>query len=112
MNNIFDVLRFELVLRREIKVNVRNYMGIALFVFGLYFLIYLISFFTGNPPSTGFDKAFFSVFLLIGGSIFTSLAFNELKAPVGYFYLTFPASMLEKYMSKWVVTVLLCFLFL
>ena len=104
MNDIFDVLRFELVLRREIKVNIRNYLGIAAFIFGLYFLIYLIAFFTGNPPGPDFDRGFFSSFLIIGGSIFTSLAFNELKAPVGYFYLTFPASMPEKYLSKWIIT--------
>ena len=106
MTAIFDLSRFFKLMRREIQVNIRNYIMVAAFIFGLFFLIYFIALMIGAPIPPQFDSAFFYIFLFAGGTVYTSMTFADVKRPVGYFYLTIPASIFEKAVSKWIITVI------
>ena len=106
MNAQFNLLRFSQLMRREILVNLKNYIMVAAFIFGLFFLIYFISIIVGEPIPARADSALFYVFLMAGCAVYTSMTFADVKRPVGYFYLTIPASTFEKLVSKWIITVI------
>ncbi|HEY9595189.1 MAG TPA: hypothetical protein VHE79_11965, partial [Spirochaetia bacterium] len=56
-------------------------------------------------PGFGFYLQFLGEILFIGGFIVTSFAFREVWQPGGgIFYLTIPGSILEKFLSKLLVT--------
>ena len=106
MTTVFDISRFLKLMRREILVNIRNFVMVAAFIFGLFFLIYFIAILLGTPFPPQFDSAFFYIFLFAGGAVYSSMTFADVKRPVGYFYLTIPASIFEKAVSKWIITVI------
>ncbi|PHN06509.1 hypothetical protein [Flavilitoribacter nigricans] len=58
--------------------------------------------------SAKFHISFFPAYLMVGGLIFTSLVFWELRGSASrQFFLALPATNLEKWMSKWVLSALL-----
>ncbi len=53
----------------------------------------------------GYHEFSYGFYLLVGGFILTSLSFTEMNRPDGkLFYLTLPASSLEKFISRWLIT--------
>lgn len=117
-NNHFKLYRVGLLIRGDLA---NTYKRSLLIVAGL-LAFNLISFLTlaedssytiTNPeilPTTMIESVkfhfyFFPISLLLGGFIFTSLSFWELKRKdTRQFFLSLPASNLEKGMSKWIVT--------
>lgn len=93
-----------MLLRREFRMNYRNYIMIGAFIFGIYFMFFLFGMLFGASPGNKVVWIFFKLFLIVGGAYFASLSFADIKRPVGYFYLTIPASNFEKVLTKWVVT--------
>ncbi len=93
----------------QIKWDASQYARLILLGFGVVFGIQLFRTFTsvidGHFSHSAFHSGNFGTLLMIGGLIFTSMIFNELSAPQSrQFYLTVPASHLEKFVSKLLIT--------
>lgn len=101
-NQYFSAPRFGHLLRRELSQNKKS----ALMVAAVMFLILCINCLSwGYSRNDGFHELFYPLFLLIGGFILTSLSFSEMNHSIGrLFYLSLPASNLEKFASKWLIT--------
>lgn len=104
-SNIFDPKRFGLLLRKEWRADHRTLLIIVALVITFLLLNALVY---SDDPDNGpqwFNRIWYPVILYLGGFLFTSLSFHELVADAQrQFYLTLPASNLEKFASKWVVT--------
>jgi hypothetical protein len=103
LENQFSVPRFSLLLQREL---VHHYKTLTTaFGFGLGVLLLLSILSVAGANTWNFHQTFFPLVLFWGGYIVTSMAFTEIhRAPRNYFYLTLPASPLEKYVSKLFLT--------
>lgn len=108
-NNLFSASRFILLIKRFIILNIKTWaIGLAAAT-GLIILIaiaqaYLfgISFNYNGLVNFGLVQIF------IGGFIVASMAYKELNSPArSQFYLTLPATTLEKLLSHWFVTSIL-----
>ncbi|MBR9921081.1 MAG: hypothetical protein GYB31_09595 [Bacteroidetes bacterium] len=61
-----------------------------------------------NDPDPEYHMIWFGLNLLIGGFLFSSYAFNNMSTDAGkQFYLSLPASNLEKFLSKYLITAIL-----
>ncbi len=104
-SNIFDPKRFGLLLRKEWRDNHRTLLIIVALVIAFLLLNALVY---SDDPDNGpqwFNRIWYPIILYFGGFLFTSVSFHELVADAQrQFYLTLPASNLEKFASKWVVT--------
>jgi len=94
---------------KQIKWDTSQYARLVLLGFGVVFGIQLFRTFTsvidGHFSHGSFHSGNFGFMLMLGGLIFTSMIFNELSAPQSrQFYLTVPASHLEKFVSKLLIT--------
>ncbi len=112
MNNIFDLQRFGMLFRRHTVENFRYYlMSLAVFS-GILILIFSFLFFTGRGNerviSENSQFGVFIVFLLLGGTIYTSTIFGELSEKKhAIASLTLPASINEKFLTAWVYTAII-----
>lgn len=106
MNSFFDINRLFLVIRREAIINSRIYLSSTAFIFGAFFLVYFFATLFGAMIPYGVEEKLYYIFLIVGGAIFTSQAFTDIKRPIGYFYIMLPASAFEKVLSKWFITLL------
>lgn len=103
-NNIFDLKRLFLLLRRQVFSNLKNLLiafgGVSGF---LLFITLLVAFF--NPDAlAGLSGLYFSV-MFVGGYIFTSNIYAELHSiQRSYNYLTLPVSVTERLVSGWLIT--------
>ncbi|MFH1851999.1 MAG: hypothetical protein ABIA75_06605 [Candidatus Neomarinimicrobiota bacterium] len=99
----FDLNRFWHLVKNDLLTNYRTILiggGAAL---GLLFFINIISILSDGEVLV--PLVFYPLMLFIGGYIVTSLAFQDLHHPQrSYVYLTLPASNLEKFLSKLVLT--------
>jgi hypothetical protein len=100
----FSFRRLGLLLWRDL---VNGYRGVLIAMAAVAGFVVLISILTAafGSPSAEFHLSFFTQILILGGFIFTSLAFGELHQngrSIGY--LTLPGSMLEKFLSKLITT--------
>jgi len=74
-------------------------------VFGLQAFMTFLAVIDGNFGRGSFHEANFGLLLMIGGLVFTSMIFSEMKEVQGrQFYLTIPSSHLEKFVSKLLIT--------
>ena len=74
-------------------------------IFGLLFIGFILENIFGTRNMYDSHPASYTFFLLIGGFILSSLAFNDLSNPLKrYNYLTLPASTFEKFFSMWLLT--------
>ncbi len=104
LNFRFD--RFIKLLRNEIKF---NHKGALVVSAGIFVLLTFIAVFTSER--VGHDGSFMNIWygitLMFGGFYYTSIAFRELNRPhTAHLYLMTPASILEKFLSKWTFTVI------
>ena len=102
VNQYFSFARFGHLLQREFSQNKK----IILMISAAAFLLI-----GGNAlgwaynREHGFHEFAYPFYLLVGGFILTSLSFTEMNPPHGrLFYLTLPASSLEKFVSRWLIT--------
>lgn len=102
VNQYFSFARFGHLLKREFSQNKRIILMIAAVAFLLI---------GGNAlgwaynREHGFHEFAYPFYLLVGGFILTSLSFTEMNPHDGrLFYLTLPASSLEKFVSRWLIT--------
>ncbi|MEM1120599.1 MAG: hypothetical protein AAGJ18_09120 [Bacteroidota bacterium] len=100
-NQFFDGNRFRQLLSREVVLNQR----IGLIVLATLFLILFINALTWAYNREGGYHAFgYPFFLVLTGSILSSLAFTEMdQSHSKQFYLLLPASHFEKFLSKWLL---------
>lgn len=108
-NNLLDVRRLGLLLKEEMSIQYLRYLlGLGV-VFGGLLMIWWINaagtFTTEKQQLEEFHYIWFGIILLGGGAFFTSLAFVHFAAKTSrLFYLNLPASNLEKYTAKWIIT--------
>ncbi|MBD3391978.1 MAG: hypothetical protein GF410_08155 [Chitinivibrionales bacterium] len=95
--------RLALLMRNDILSQSRPILLTAGAAFSFLFVAWGISLFTGH--SHDFYPFFFGATVLMGGIVLTSLSFSELHHGLkGIAYLTLPGSLVEKYISKLVLT--------
>ena len=104
--NQFSIQRFNLLMKRFIMFNLKTW-GIGLgAIAGILIIIALLQAWATN--GTGPLSVLISlgqVMIFIGGYIITSMAYNEIHTPArSQFYLTLPATTLEKLFSHWIIT--------
>ncbi len=101
-NQYFSFPRFWHLMQREFAQNKR-----------ILFMIAAVAFLVvgGNLLGWAYNREHgvhefgYGFYLLVGGFILTSLSFTEMNRPDSkLFYLTLPASSLEKFLSRWLIT--------
>lgn len=108
-NNLLDLRRVGLLLKEDFRLNSLRYlMGLGV-IFGGLFIIWWINaagiLATEKHQLEEFHYIWFAIILLGGGAFFTSLAFVSFGTKTSrLFYLNLPASNLEKYTAKWIVS--------
>lgn len=110
-NNIFDPRRFWLLLKEEFRLEYKRYLlGLGV-VFGGLLIIWWANGLNNIVPERQveeFHYIWFGIILIGGGAFFTSLAYTQLGTkPTRLFYLNLPASALEKFSAKWLVTAII-----
>ena len=105
LSNYFHPLRFWLLLKMEMHRSRKGFLITFIITFGLLFTGFIIeNIFSPHKVYNTHGESFI-FFLLLGGFIMSSLAFNDLGNPLRrYGYLTLPTSSFEKFMSMWVLT--------
>ena len=103
MNQTFDLNRFAALFKKHTVENYKTYlMSIAVLAGILLLFMGFAAYVSGGFLSQGAQAGFFISFLLISGSIFTSIIFADLgdkKKAISA--LTLPASHFEKYLVNW-----------
>ena len=101
-NQYFSLPRFGHLLKREFIQHKKALLMIALAVFLIL---------GGNAlgwaynREHGYHEFAYPFYLLLGGFILTSLSFTEMNRPDNkLFYLNLPASSLEKFISRWLLS--------
>ncbi len=102
----FNFSRFLLLLKNDLRLNHRGIFYVALGTLAVLLFIGFVAAYDGSEaPDEDFFYSLYAFTLLIGGSLYTSVAFRELnKPPTAHLYLTTPASTLEKFTAKWLLT--------
>jgi hypothetical protein len=105
-NSIFDINRIQLLLIRQLRLNTQSlFIGFGAITGVLTFILSLVVIFGSDPV---YFNLFFGLtlpFLFLGGYIFTSTIFSELRTSHrGYLFLTLPASTLEKLLVSWLIS--------
>lgn len=102
--NSYNPQRQLLLLRRQLSVSQQTWLIAAGAIFGLLLIISVLVA-TFNPAELPDVQGFYLAAFTFGGLIFTSLIFKELHSPHrSYFFLTLPASTLEKLTAAWLLT--------
>ncbi len=100
-NQSFSFARFGHLLRRDFNQSGKSF----LILMTIMFVVWTINLTGSRNGGNNFHAAMFSQWLLVGGFIVSSLAFYEFIKPTErQFYLQLPASNLEKYVSRWLLT--------
>ena len=105
-SSVFSLQRFYLVLRRHMMYNQKTLL-VSFAAAGAFLLV--VSFLNTFTSRGEFSIETFNilgmVLLFVGGFLLTSRVFNELHTPArGQFFLTLPASNLEKLATAWLVS--------
>lgn len=102
--NSYNPQRQLLLLRRQLSVSQQTWLIAAGAIFGLLLIISVLMA-TFKPAELPEVQGFYLAAFTFGGLIFTSLIFKELHSPHrSYFFLTLPASTLEKLTAAWLLT--------
>ncbi len=104
MNNVFNVRRFSMLFKKHSIEHGNTYLLSTAVLIGLLFLsLGFFSYTSRGHLDSNAQTSTFIFFMLIGGSIFTSLTFLDLgdkKKSIPF--LTLPASHTEKYLVAWI----------
>jgi len=109
MNNIFNHQRFMMLFKKHTIEHAKTYLLSVAVLIGLLFLVLGFYSYTSNRQLGGTAQMVtFIFFILIGGSIFTSLTFIELgDKRKSIPFLTLPASHFEKFLVSWIYSFVL-----
>jgi hypothetical protein len=103
MNNTFNINRFIMLFKKHSIEHAKTYLLSVIVLLGLVFLVLGFNSYTSRGLlDQNAQQVTFMFIMLLGGSIFTSMAFIELgdkKKSIPF--LTLPASHLEKYLVAW-----------
>ena len=103
MNRYLKPARLWYLARNEIYLNYKTILISFGAIFGLLLIINVSS--VTSYAEWNFNHVFFPISLMVGGLITVSLAFSPLyDKRRGMSYLTLPASSLEKYLSRFLIT--------
>ncbi|MBN1413068.1 MAG: hypothetical protein JW969_19670 [Spirochaetales bacterium] len=103
LTTFFSIKRFWLLLRKDFYTQSRSCLIGLGAIFSILFIVNISSILTSSQWN--FNLVFYPLTLFIGGFIVTSMSFTELAAERSRIpYLTLPASILEKFVSKLAVT--------
>jgi hypothetical protein len=106
LTNYFEISRFWMLLKMELYKG-RNaiLMGFVL-MFGLLFFVGLLLDIIVEKEKVTYEfTEYYASSLILGGCIFSSLAFNDLSSTLKrYQYLTLPVSTFEKFLCMWLLT--------
>jgi len=104
MNNMFDIKRVYLLIIRFLRM----YTSPALIAFTAVSALLLVILLLTSIDLQINDETFLGItlpFVMLGGYIFSSMAYPELNSSVkGNFYLTLPASPLDRLAAGWLLT--------
>jgi hypothetical protein len=102
--NSYNPQRQLLLLGRQLSVSRQTWLIAAGAIFGVLLIVTALAAVL-NPAELYEIQGFYLVAFFFGGLIFTSQAFKELHSPHrSYFFLTLPASTLEKLVAAWLIT--------
>lgn len=106
MRNYFSLARFLKLLKLELARSLRGIFIAFEITFGMLFFIgFLLSIIMEDSMVFFEHTGGYAFTLIIGGFVLTSLAFNDLSNSLKSFnYLTLPASILEKFITMWLLT--------
>ncbi len=106
--SLLSLKRIYLLIRRYITLNAKATLIALGGISGFLLLIILVqTYASGQVIYSGFVKTFWAIFFF-GGFILTSRIFHELHSPEkSYQYLSLPASTLEKFLSRWLLSSLI-----
>ena len=103
ISNYFDLRRLLLLIKKDFYTQYKTYLIALGAIFSILFLINIASVASSN--SLNFHLIFYPLTLFIGGFLFTSQSFRELNNESSLiFYLSLPASNLEKFISKLIIS--------
>jgi hypothetical protein len=104
--NQFSLQRFILLMKRHMTLNHKTWLTGFAAIGGLLIIISQFQIFTsGGVLNLAVLVNTGTTFILIGGFLLTSMAYNELHSPArSQFLLILPATNLEKLLSHWFVT--------
>jgi len=105
-NNVFNLNRFGLYIRKHLVDNYRLYGMSMIVLFVLVLLVILITYFNKGTLNKYSDiLPLYCIGILFSGMIFTSASFNEFSnKPGGVNYLMLPASHFEKFLTTFLFT--------
>ncbi|MBN1698978.1 MAG: hypothetical protein JW881_15780 [Spirochaetales bacterium] len=103
ITDFFNIKRFWLLIKRDVYMQYRTYLIGLGAIFCILMIVNVAS--IASAKYWNFNLVFYPLTLFIGGFIFTSLGFNELYHEQGRVsYIVIPASVLEKFSSKLIIT--------
>ena len=103
ITNFLHPKRLFLLLKKDFYTQYKTFLLSLGAMFSLLFIINIVS--VATAQSWNFNLIFYPLTLFIGGFIFTSISFSELRQEQsGTFYLCIPASNLEKFISQLLIT--------
>ncbi len=102
--NSYNPQRQLLFVRRQLTLSQQTWLIAAGAIFGLLLIVTVLAA-VFNTQELYQIQGFYLATFFFGGLIFTSMAFKELHSPHrSYFFLTLPASTLEKLVGAWLIT--------
>jgi hypothetical protein len=105
LTNYFNFSRFVQLLVLELRRSTKAVVITLVIIFDLLLAGFILDNILNNYKVYNVHEGSYAFFLLLGGFIVSSLAFNDLGNPLRrHNYLTLPASTLEKFLSMWVLT--------
>ncbi|MGI4728448.1 MAG: hypothetical protein ACRYGB_07740 [Janthinobacterium lividum] len=109
MNQTFSIKRFSMLSKKHLAENYKTYLMSAGVMLGLLLIVFGISSYGNNGVlQINMQSSNFTIFMLMGGSIFTSLIFADLgNKKEAIPALTLPASSFEKFLVNWIVSFLI-----
>lgn len=105
LSDCFEPSRFWLLLKMELFRSRKGFLITFVVTFGLLFTGFILENIFSSSKVFDSHAGNYTFFLLTGGFILSSLAFNDLSNPLRrYNYLMLPGSTFEKFMSMWLLT--------
>lgn len=103
--NHLNITRLGLLMRFEIRKNFKGILITLFVIFEIHFACFILDNLFTNYKVYDLHNGAYALFLLLGGFIFSSFAFNDLGNPFKRSnYFTLPASNFEKFLGAWLLT--------
>lgn len=112
MSRMFSLPRFQRVLQNDVLRISKPLLYGTLALLGVTWLIYLINFEPGPAAASQANRVLYAMILGCSGVLFTASSFNDMHHPLErYHYLMLPISNFERFLSRYLLTGPLLFLY-